>query len=305
MSLSSFGRRYERLLFLAAPLALASILTLFVVFASNTQVERSTARCYEAAALMIDTKKDQANEAWDTYVKKNRSSLAKIDYEYSLRKLLIDTRLGSSCWNIVLDEVPRRSSDGIEAFVSGLKADSRRLLATPVRYPGVELPEKATIGLLGTKALIDLQLFISMLQIVLAPLLLLWLGSLYNTRYRETLLIGRAKLVTEVFPHLINVYPAVRYPEPRRRSYIQPYLSHLFAAIYTTIRICLLLVFVGPIVASYIASVVLVDAGPYSLLLYGLTACVAVFSMALLICELFPWHAGKTFPGPPLFQPRE
>jgi len=305
MSLSSFGRRYERLLFFAAPLALASILTLFVVFASNTQVERGTARCYEAAASMMDAKRDQADEAWNTYVKRKRSSAAKIEYVYSLRKLLIDTRLGSSCWNVVLDEVERRSSNGIEAFVSSLRADSKRLFAAPVRYPGVELPEKATIGLLGTKALIDLQLFISMLQIVLAPLLLLWLGSLYNTRYRETLLIGRAKLVTEVFPHLINVYPAVRYPEPRRRSYIKPYLSHLFAAMYAITRICLLSVFVGPIVAAYIASVLLVDAGPYALLLYVLAAGVAVFSLALLLCEFLPWHFGKTFPGPPLFQPRE
>lgn len=305
MSLSSFGRRYERLLFFAAPLALASILTLFVVFASNTQVERGTARCYEAAASIIDMKKDQANEAWNAYIKKKQSSLAKIDYEYSLSKLLIDTRIGSSCWDIVLGEVERRSSKGIEAFVNGLRTDSKRLLATPVRYPGIELPEKATIGLLGTKVSIELQLFISMLQIVLAPLLLLWLGSLYNTRYRETLLIGRAKLVTEVFPHLINVYPAVRYPEPRRRSYIKPYLAHLFAAMYAIMRICLLAVFVGPIVAAYIASVVLVDAGPYALLLYMLAAGVAVFSLALLLCELFPWHIGKTFPGPPLFQQRE
>lgn len=305
MSLPSFGRRYERLLFFAAPLALASILTLFVVFASNTQVERSTARCYEAAASMIDTKKDQADEAWNTYVKGKRSSLAKIDYEYSLRRLLIDTRLGSSCWNVVLPEVERRSSNGIEAFVSGLRADSKRLLATPVRYPGVELPEKATLSLLGTKALIDLQLFISILQIVLAPLLWLWLGSLYNTRYRETLLIGRANLVTEVFPHLINVYPAVRYPDPRRRSYVKPYLSHLFAAMYAITRIILLSVFVGPIVAAYIASVVLAEAGPYAFLLYVLAVGVAVFSLALLLCELLPWHVRKTFPGPTLFQTRE
>ena len=168
MSLSNLGRRYERLLFFAAPLALASILTLFVVFASNTQIERSTARCYESAALLIETKKDEADEAWNNYTKSRRTPAAKIEYVFRLRKLLIDTRLGSSCWTIVLDEVERRSQSGIAGLVNGLRADSKRLFATPVRYPGVELPEKATVSLLGTKASIDLQLFVSMLQVVLA-----------------------------------------------------------------------------------------------------------------------------------------
>ena len=305
MSLSNLGRRYERLLFFAAPLALASILTLFVVFASNTQIERSTARCYESAASLIETKKDEADEAWNLYAKSKTSTAAKIDYVFKLRKILIDTRLGSSCWAIVIEEVELRALDGIEALMTSLRTDSKRLFATPVRYPGVELPEKATVSLLGTAATIDLQLFVSMLQVVLAPLLLLWLGSLYNTRYRESLLIGRAKLVTEVFPHLINVYPAVRYPEPRRRSYFKPYLSHLFAVMYTLTRVALLLMFVGPIVAAYIASVVLADAGSYTSLLYVLAGVVGVFTLALILCELFPWHVGKTFPGPPLIRIHE
>lgn len=305
MSLSSLGRRYERLLFFAAPLALASILTMFVVFASNSQIERSTARCYESAASLLETKKDEADEAWKTYTKQKRISTAKIDYEFKLRKIFIDTRLGSLCWNIIFEEVERRSAGGVDTFVSGLRTDSKRLFATPLRYPGVELPEKASVGLLGTQASIDLQLFVSLLQVVLAPLLLLWLGSLYNTRYRETLLISRAKVVTEIFPHLINVYPAVRYPEPRRRSYFKPYLSNLFALIYTLTRILLLLMFVGPIVAAYVAGVLLADAGGYTPLLYVLAGVVGTFALALLLCEALPWHVAKTFPGPPLIQNRD
>lgn len=56
MSLSILGRRFERLLFFAAPLSLASLLTLFVVFASETQKERVTARCYEQAARLLESK---------------------------------------------------------------------------------------------------------------------------------------------------------------------------------------------------------------------------------------------------------
>lgn len=305
MSLSNLGRRYERLLFFAAPLALACILTLFVVFADNNQVEQTSARCFETAATLLETKKDKANEVWSVYVNAKRSSSAKREYAFDLRKLLFDTRLGSTCSAIVMENFDQRSKEGVEALVDSFRAESKRLFATPVRYPGVELPEKATVNLLGTSASIELKLFVSMLQVVLAPLLLLWLGSLYNTRYRETLLIGRAALVTEVFPHLINVYPAVRYPELRRRSYFKPYLAHMFALMYALARISLLSLFVGPIVAAYIASVFLVNAGAYSTLLYILASAVGTFTFALLICELFPWHVAKTFPGPPLIRPRD
>jgi hypothetical protein len=305
MSLSSLGRRYERLLFFAAPLALASIVTLFVVFASNTQVERSTARCYESAASLVEAKRSEADEAWDDYTKLKRTTEARFDYLFKMRRLLIDARLGQPCWNLALEEVERRAQDGVDAFVKSLRSESKRLLATPVRYSGVELPDKATLSLLGTKVSIDLQLFVSLLQVVLAPLLMLWLGSLYNTRYRETLLIGQAKSVTEIFPHLINVYPAVRYPEPRRRSHVKPYLARLFAFMYTLTRMSLLAMLVGPIVAAYIASVILADVGTYTPLLQILAGVVATFSLALLLCELFPWHVGKTFPGPPLLPSRE
>ena len=70
-------------------------------------------------------------------------------------------------------------------------------------------------------------------------------------------------------------------------------------------RIILLLMFVGPIIAAYIASVLLADAGVYTSLLYVLAGVVGTFSIALLLCEVFPWHVGKTFPGPPLIQTRE
>ena len=75
MSLSNLGRRYERLLFFAAPLALACILTLFVVFASNTQIEQSTARCFEQAAALLETKKDIANEGWSSRSEEHTSEL--------------------------------------------------------------------------------------------------------------------------------------------------------------------------------------------------------------------------------------
>lgn len=300
MSLSALGRRFERLLFFAAPLSFASLLTLFVVFASETQKERITARCYEQAARLLESKSAIAEALWDGFVKRKKDRVAEIDYVYGLRRLLIDTSLATECYQPLLGEVEARSKQGPASLINSLRVDSKKLLTTPIRYSGVELPEKATVGVLGTTASVELTLFSNLLQVVLAPLLLLWLGSLYNTRYRETLLIAKAKGITEAFPHLINVYPAVRYPEPRRRSLIKPHLHHLFSFLYAAVRIGLMLMFVMPAVGAYVIGVVLLHDSAYFAGLVVLAVLVGIFAFAVVLCELLPWHYGKTFPGLPL-----
>lgn len=301
MSLSILGRRYERLLFFAAPLSLASVLILFVAFATETQKERATARCYENGAKLPAT--EAAKSAWSDFIVAKRSALAMIAYQYNLRQLLIiEGRLASDCYTPLLDEIVPRAKEGPQALILSLQQEAARLSATPIKYPGVEIPEKANMSLMGTAIAIDLTLFARLLQVVLAPLMLLWLGSLYNTRYRESLLIENAKLVTDVFPHLINVYPAIRYPEPRRRSYLQPYYKHIFAFIYACVRAGLLLMFVGPAVLAYSASIILLSANNYSTLIACLAVLVVLFASALLLCEFFPWHYNKTFPGRPLIK---
>lgn len=304
MSLSMLGRRYERLLFFAAPLSLGAAVTLFVVFATGTQNERRTARCYEKAAAFLEARQQVADAAWERFVVAKKSNLARITYTHEVSRLLIDVELGSDCYRPLIEEVEQRAKDGPKQLVLGLRQDAAKLFATPIKFSGVEMPERATIGVMGTAISMELTLFASLLQVVLAPLMLLWLGSLYNTRYRETLLIERASIVTEVFPHLINVYPAVRYPEPRRRSYTQAHLRHVFSFVYACVRIGLLLMLIGPAVAAYVASVVLLSSSEYFSLLVSLAALVAIFAFALLLCEILPWHVGKSFPGPPLVRRR-
>lgn len=300
MTLSILGRRYERLLLFAAPLSFATLLILFVVFATETQKERSTARCYESAASLLEAKYELANSAWVDFVTKKKSALARIEYEFQLRKLLIDITLGSGCYTPVIEEISQRATGDLKDLISGLKIDAKRLFTTPIKYPGVEIPDKATISLMGTSISIDLTLFASLLQIILAPLILLWLGSLYNTRYRESLLIEKASSVTDIFPHLINIYPAVRYPEPRRRSFIQPYIRGCFAFIYGCIRIGLLSIFIVPVITAYLTSIILLNSSSYFALFVCLGILVTLFAASLVFCEFLPWHFKKTFPGPPL-----
>ncbi len=304
MSLSTLGKRYERLLFFSAPITLASIVVLFVVFATASQAERTQARCYGSAASLLESKSEELHELWKNYNAIN-NSIAKIDYTYGIKRNLIDTRLGRTCWDITTEKVDPWANNGIDDLIKKFRSESERLATTPVKYPGVELPEKATLSLLGTKVAIDITLFASLLQAILAPILLLWLGSLYNTRYRESILIGKARTITEAFPHVINIYPSLKYPEPRKRNYLAPYLPYFYAAYYAAMRIGLLTTFIGPAVGSYITSIALSEDGPYTAILYALASIVGFFTLTLIICETFPWHYGKTFPGLPISQRKD
>jgi hypothetical protein len=299
MSLSTLGRRFERLLFFAAPLSLGSVVTLFVVFASDTQNERRTARCYESSARLFESKADRAEVIWNEFrSSKKFAAMAKVDYVFDLRNLLLDISLESGCRRMLAEEIDKRSELGPKALIDGLHKDAEKLASTPLRYQGVDIPERATIALMGTSISIELVLFSTLLQVLLGPLMLLWLGSLYTTRFRETVLIEKAKAVTDLFPHLINIYPVGRIPDVRRRNRLIPYIPKIMAITYFITRVGLLTMFVGPAVGSYIAGVVIVEPSSYSWALTILATMVGIFATALVLCELLPWHFKRMFPGP-------
>ena len=289
MSLTTLGRRYERLLFFSAPLGLASILTLYVASATEVQKARSAAQCKTSAASLLESNLPALEAALRQPDEKRPFKAGSA----SVPELLY-TFYDTPC-RISLHELMTKSRENPTRFIAKLRDEARELMNTPFRYPGIEIPSNAKVDVFGTQVKVEVALFVSGLQIVLAPLLLLWLGSLYNTRYRETLLIAKARAVSEVFPHLVNVYPSIRYAEPRRRSFVQPYLAGAFAALYAAFRISLLLLFVGPTVAAYVAGIALAQFAGYAIVLYALGALVGIFSVALLVCELFPWHYRKTF----------
>jgi hypothetical protein len=305
MSSSTLGRRYERLLFLAAPLSLASLLLLFVATATTSQQERIAGRCYDAVAAALEAKNGDLIVAWDATKPVTKSPYWGADYKFAVQKVVIYARLGTHCYNTIYKQIDRRYRQSPTEMISSLKQDAISIAKLPLEFRGVELPDRATLGLMGTTIKIELMTFVRVLQVVLAPLMILWLGSLYNTRYRESLLIGSAKLVSDVFPHVINVYPAVGYPQPRKKSWVQYHLQSIFALVYAGIRIALLLLFIAPPVAAYIASLFLLDSDEYRYLFMAMGLVVAIFAFTNTIAEFLPWHYKKVFPGPPMGASRE
>ena len=205
-----------------------------------------------------------------------------------------------NCYNILSNEI--RSSIRLRSseIIANWKTRATDLARSPLTLYGIEVPDRADLNLFGISIKISLMTLSRVLQVVLAPLLILWLGSLYNTRYRETFFIHDAKVISEIFPHLINVYPSMTMPTLRKRNIVAPAFPHIIAFVSALVRICLLSVIVLPPVAAYLAGLFLLGNEEFQSLFFVMGLIVSSFTLVLIFAEILPWHFYKRFPAPPL-----
>ena len=255
MNESTLGRRYERLLLFTAPITVAAFIVLFVAVGADSQKDWVQARCYESAANVVATNLGVLEKVWDKTKFARNDPLWSIDYKSAISRTWIyglDVR--SECYKTMERETERRYRASPSEIIATLQQDSKSLLGTPLQLYGIELPDRATIDVFGTSIKIGLVTFAQALQLVLAPLLILWLGSLYNTRYRESILIGSATSLAQVFPHSINIYPAGQFPPIRKQNWLLSHQPHVTALVYCLVRIMLVTLFVGPPVTLFLLS---------------------------------------------------
>ena len=300
MNPDHLGRRYERLLFFSGPLTLVAIAVFLIAFTSTTQNERVLARCLEVATETLQTNDALLNRKWDEYqATKKKTKYYVNDYKHELEMVWIYPSIHSGCRNDVdsfleqgADTPPRELAKALEKRASELKT-------TPLQFRGIEIPQKAEIGVFGTNIKINFDSLATALQISLAPVLIIWLGSLYNTRYRETLFIGRAANISLMFPHLINIYPAIDLPTLRKRSRMAFWMppATIICVIYSFIRFCLISFIVCPAVACYLASLFLLPINGIWWISLISGVLVLIFTFSVLFAEILPWHAMRVFPG--------
>lgn len=295
MSAELLGRRYERLLFMAAPLTFASILILFIAVALTTQQNRIKARCYESAAEVLSKYQDQLASIWEFERQRSRDQVWGIAYRRAASVILGGGLISRECTRLINSEVDGRFKRSPTEIIKLLKQDANELLHGPVSLYGVEIPEKATVSLLGSTIRIELETFLQSAQLVLGPVLILWLGSIYNTRYRESILISRASAISDVFPHLINIYPVGRLHQARKKSWIRYYMPYMLGVLYSTARMFLLMVFVLPPAIAYVASLIVLPPIHFAFVFYIFGFFVCVNSLAVIFIEYSPWHYKKIF----------
>jgi hypothetical protein len=312
MLAESLGRRYERLLFFTAPITLATWILAVIAVGGVMQEDRFNATCYQIGTRFIVSNRLSLLESWQLAQEagKRAQPAAKAAY----RSRLIASWSGASlkddippkCYGVVSKVLHEfadldPSKNNPESIKSELSKRAADLAKRPLEMGGIELPPSTTFNVVGNSVKIELGTLARLLQVALFPVLLIWLGSLYATRYRETFAIHRASSLEEVFPHLLNLYPIGSLQTPRKRVWYAPYFLPTLKVLYTASRVVLLLMFLGPPVLAYLASLFSVAAirSP-NLLEIGASFLVTIFTLATVVVETFPWHAWRSFPGPSL-----
>lgn len=254
--MSSPGIRYERLLFWAAPITIATCAVFISALGYNTQEDRVIANCYESTANTLKAEKKNLDDEWLKVIadKKKNPKYTTEDITFSgivAHKLIYVGNI--ACWGIIKDKEInfRREPDKI---IEELISTTQTLRKKPVQMYGIEIPDVVILGIAGTKVQIAMSTFIQSLQIALAPVMLLWLGSLYHTRIRELLTYKTEDSILKVHPHVINIFPVGHYPDLRKKNFFKSKAPILWATFSFLLRASLLVLFIAPSVALYVGS---------------------------------------------------
>lgn len=305
MSIQKFGLRYERLLVLSAPISLVCILVAFVAIASDTANDKAKAACYDSAATLVEAdilEPTKLGEKRETIG--NKTFANEYVNENSMEAIV---KFTFKCGYDIVHEyanATRAPAESATLFRSQAQQIRDESAKRPVRSYGIEIAEKAVIPFLGTTISVNILTLTQVMQLTLFPILLLWFGSLFNTRYRETILIETAKSISELYPHVINVYINARIPELRKKSWAGYYVKKSLPYIPTVFRILILSIFILPPTIFYCASLFYLESNEYIFLSAFSGFLVSIFALVNITCELSPWHAGKTFPGSKFYSNR-
>jgi hypothetical protein len=227
---------------------------LITVVGYNTYEDRKAANCYDGAIKFLE-EDPELIISWVTAEKKSKEEKNRIPFiDFSsvvAHKLIYGLHHG--CWGVVNNPEGIFESDPI-SVAAKFKVRSEELKKKPVKVYGVEIPDVATVGLGGTKVQIAMATFVQALQFVLAPVMLLWLGSLYHTRIRELLTYRRTDDILRVHPHVINVFPVGHYPDLRKKNWIRSKAPVMWSVATALIRIALISVFTVPAAGGFITS---------------------------------------------------
>ncbi|RRW46511.1 hypothetical protein EGJ52_03870 [Pseudomonas luteola] len=293
----SHGVRYERLLFWAAPITLAAFAVFIATLGYNTLDERVKGRCYSEAARIVESKSQALQILWIKRVEQNKKSKATYlkdnNYRLAVGKVLIfGLDPGFDCWEKIKDNSDNHKNDGRvdldqepSVLVKAFNAKASELLSKPVNFNGIEIPDKATINIMGTKIQTAMSGFIQALQVALAPVMVLWLGSLYHTRLRESLKMNQSDDLLAVHPHVINIYPVGYYPDLRKKSFIKSAAPALWGGFFMILRITILAVFVAPSVIFYLWSLLYQPVFGYWSINFAAGTWVVLFSFGIFILE--------------------
>ncbi len=299
---NNLGRRYERLLMISAPLAIAALLVLLVSYAGTNAKDRVRGACLSKYATLLGANLEKLESAWDP------KRVEPGHWSYGLEQFLVHEEIRKvvreipvsiaeiECLSVENEITNPDVREKPAVMVARLKAEAEKLLKTPLAIGKVTLPDKASVSFIGMKFELEVTDLAGILQLVLGPVILLWLGSLLATRTAETQKIAVTDQFEKVFPHYVNGYPTGNMPIIKRKSRYLPrpeswvFFTHAFARV-----VGFVLITAVP-VGGYLASVA-IDFPRSSWPFYVVPIFVAINYFMNWAIEFMPWHYTKFFPS--------
>ncbi|UPG92694.1 hypothetical protein [Luteibacter aegosomatissinici] len=213
----TLGKRVERIMFLGVLVTIACLTLMVVCLGLSAGNDRGVARAYAIYAGKIEAELPNFEQAWNEASTEKVPFMSTYDwatYELSYDKLVTRYYLTAERFVDVGDELSAFNK-GIDkrspkALVSDLRARSKALLEKPASVYGISIPSQIGVDVGATHVTSSLESMALIARIVLAPVLILWLGNYLGTRQREVLVIGASQSVLQIHPHLLNCFAVVK-----------------------------------------------------------------------------------------------
>jgi hypothetical protein len=220
------GRRFERLMLAAAPIAAVTLLAVYLELGSDRQDKLIAARCYEKIVEVI-SRPDVQSQLGDAWSYGHRMSHAG-DPEGYLRVVRIvlskhDDILSPVCPDLSIPTAGPIATNSIFTMfgpgdvpaIFNQYAEGARASIPPSL--GVHFPDSSSIDVFGTAVKIDLHVALWLLLSLLAGVFIIWTGSLLTTRRVELHHSVRSNQGLHFYPHALNNFPFAASPFDTQR----------------------------------------------------------------------------------------
>ena len=169
-------------------------------------------------------------------------------------------------------------------LIKHLNSDSEKLKSSQISLYGIDVPDHTTVNIFGTNIGVELSTVVQAVQIVLAPILVIWIGSLYTTRFREVISIAAKPDITQTFPHILNIYSTQTHEVEGKVKFVR-YLNSVRKKSYIPLRIALTSLFLCPPIVAYAMGMYYSPLFRSSILSVVTIVAISLFGLGVLYLE--------------------
>jgi len=225
----ALGRRIERLFYFGA-LLLAALLFLVYLTSAVLFVNAQNPAAFGRFAAMLTEQKTELQDLWDApaassdkqdaqrlkKIAKSRASLGlrplaptqqvstQKTYREALAELIAQASKETGLKAEVLVGLVDSQKPPDELIARALK-EQARLSSQSITVWGIEAPLMLPVGYGRAEYRVPTTVLAQILLIALAPVVIVWMSSLYSTRQRELLMIRKLERFDLTFPHVLNI----------------------------------------------------------------------------------------------------